>query len=200
MKRILIAIIGVSVMVLSVGALAQDKSAAKDREQRIEQLYKSGQFRTLSGKVIRMTHPGGRKGRMNRGWGMEQQGGMGPDCYMPERSKFMDGPREGRRPPRGRMSRVVMLVNTGEAIVPVMLGPSWYLKQSGLVALSGDDVTVEGSIVQLGNKPMMLATKIKAHGSELILRDEKGLPVWPLHKDRDGTEKPEKPSPKSDKQ
>jgi hypothetical protein len=68
----------------------------------------------------------------------------------------------------------------GEA-VSVVLGPPWYLEQSGIAFAPGDRVRVEGSrLMEDSGRMVVVAATVRKmpDGPILRLRDEKGMPAW----------------------
>lgn len=73
---------------------------------------------------------------------------------------------------------IVILQTEDEKIIPVHLGPEWYLSHQKKIFKDGDRVKVVGSRVNYQNNPVIIAAHIKRGNSELILRDEDGWPRW----------------------
>jgi len=69
-------------------------------------------------------------------------------------------------------------LQTKEEVIPVHLGPSWYLDRQDRGFKTGDKVTVRGSRVQHNGKNLIVAISV-ARGDEILkLRDEYGTPYW----------------------
>ena len=65
----------------------------------------------------------------------------------------------------------------------LILGPAYYLEDSGISLSVGDTVTVTGSVVdsyyaEFSDNQYLIATRITADGVTLDLRDEDGYPLW----------------------
>ena len=75
---------------------------------------------------------------------------------------------------------VRLIVYTDKEILPVYLGPTWYIVGAGPEKRfkSGDEVTVSGSQVTLDDEPFMLAMTVKRGHGVLQLRKKDGIPVW----------------------
>lgn len=71
----------------------------------------------------------------------------------------------------------VMLQKDGE-ILPVHLGPYWYLSEQGKPFEKGEAVTVVGSRVTMAGETVLIAQTITRGDSTLVLRDDQGMPVW----------------------
>ncbi len=68
----------------------------------------------------------------------------------------------------------------GQAVT-VILGPPWYLEQTGITFAPGDRVIVEGSkVMEHSGQLVVVAARVEKVQEKvtLRLRDEKGLPVW----------------------
>jgi hypothetical protein len=81
--------------------------------------------------------------------------------------------------PRNGMSRGVHLqLKTEQEVVDVHLGPSWYLDNQNLQIKPKDKIEVTGSKVNFDGQPALIAAQVKKGKDTLVLRDEKGFPVW----------------------
>ncbi len=77
-----------------------------------------------------------------------------------------------------RSHGVHLLLDTGEEILTVHLGPLRFIESLNMKIEAGDLVKVEGSLVELDGKPALIAAKITL-GQEIIqLRDPGGTPIW----------------------
>jgi hypothetical protein len=108
----------------------------------------------------------GRKGRMPR--------------WNPETVTTIRGEVEKvghRRLPRG-VKAMGMVMKTEDGKMPVLLGPAGYLKRHEFPIDKNDKLTVTGSVVEIRGKKVMLAQKLERDTDKLILRTEKGRPMW----------------------
>ncbi|GAA5520202.1 hypothetical protein LQ318_00655 [Aliifodinibius salicampi] len=74
---------------------------------------------------------------------------------------------------------VILIVETeNKKIIPVHLGPEWYISHQQSRLKDGQKVRVVGSRVKYEDNPAIIAAQIEHGNSKLILRDEKGRPRW----------------------
>jgi hypothetical protein len=62
--------------------------------------------------------------------------------------------------------------------VSVALGPGWYLSRQGLSFSPRDVVEVRGVRVEHEGKTSIVAEQVKKGGKVVLLRDERGRPLW----------------------
>jgi len=79
---------------------------------------------------------------------------------------------------RGMSSGVHITLATGTEVIPVHLGPAWYLEHQDVVLAAGDKVTVRGSRIQYQGKPAIIAAEVTRGADVLSLRNEQGFPRW----------------------
>ena len=86
----------------------------------------------------------------------------------------------GTMPPNshqpGSMRSAVLKLEKEE--ITAILGPDWYLGEKKITLKTGDQVEVTGSKVTLAGKPTILAHDLKVDGKSIILRTNRGFPVW----------------------
>ncbi len=82
--------------------------------------------------------------------------------------------------PETEWGRGVRLIIYTDAKKPVLayLGPAWYYEGQQKVLKAGTRVTLTGSMVNIDDTPLMIATKIREGNEELQLRDKEGGPTW----------------------
>lgn len=81
--------------------------------------------------------------------------------------------------PTRRMSRGIHLqVETSKGIIPVHLGPAWYIENQDIVIKPEDKVEITGSKINFAGKPVIIAAEVKKGNMTLVLRSEDGFPVW----------------------
>jgi len=81
--------------------------------------------------------------------------------------------------PGRRMSYGVhFTLKTEKEVIPVHLGPSWYLEKQAVVFVPGDQVEVTGSRITYEGQPTIIAGEVKKGGQVLKLRDAAGGPAW----------------------
>ena len=82
-------------------------------------------------------------------------------------------------PTRG-MSRgvhITLKTDKGE-ILPVHLGPEWYIDKQTIALKQGDKVQVRGSRITFQDKPAIIAADVTKGAESLHLRDANGIPAW----------------------
>ncbi len=105
---------------------------------------------------------------------------MRPLPYNPKTEAKMKGTvEELQLPLKGRETEAARLrLNTGTAIVDVYLCPQAFLHDLGFSFSKGDEISLTGSKVKQGEVDLILAREIVKGNDTLVLRDEKGNPVW----------------------
>ena len=82
-------------------------------------------------------------------------------------------------PAPGHAKEVVHLVmQIGNDAIDIYLCPKSFLDEMGVEFSKGDEVAVTGSKVKNGNAELVLARQAQKGNDTLILRDDKGNPVW----------------------
>jgi hypothetical protein len=82
----------------------------------------------------------------------------------------------------GNGMHYVFTASTGEQFY-AMFGPFWFLDNNGIELEEGTVVTLTGSVVAPYNDLFtdynyLLVTKLVVNGTELVIRDDAGLPQW----------------------
>jgi hypothetical protein len=86
---------------------------------------------------------------------------------------------EVKLPPKGSEKEVAhLLVKTGTDTVDVYLCPKSFLDDMGASFSKGDEIAITGSKVKQGEADLILAREVVKGTDTLVLRDEKGNPVW----------------------
>lgn len=86
---------------------------------------------------------------------------------------------EVKLPPKGREKEIAHLLGkVGTEIVDVYLCPSSFLNEMGVSFSKGDEIAVTGSKVKQEGADLVLAREVVRGNDTLVLRDEKGNPVW----------------------
>lgn len=112
------------------------------------------------------------------GWGM---GGSYQRMYNPATVETVTGTVESVEkvtPMKGMRYGIHLLVKTDKEVIPVHLGPGWFIERLDTKIVKGDTVEVKGSRVTVAGKPALIAAEVKKGGETLKLRDENGVPVW----------------------
>ena len=86
---------------------------------------------------------------------------------------------EVKLPPKGSEKEAAhLMVKSGDSIVDVYLCPGSFLDDMGVRFSKGDEISLTGSKVKQGDADLVLAREIAKGTDTLVLRDEKGKPVW----------------------
>jgi hypothetical protein len=75
-----------------------------------------------------------------------------------------------------------LLVKSGTDTLDVYLCPKSFLEDMGSTIAKGDEVSLTGSKVKQDGAEMILARELVKGNDTLVLRDDKGKPVWNWHK------------------
>ena len=82
-------------------------------------------------------------------------------------------------PPKGSEKEVVhLMVKNGADTVDVYLCPKSFLDDMGVSFSKGDEIALTGSKVKAEEADLILAREVVKGNDTLVLRDEKGNPVW----------------------
>lgn len=83
------------------------------------------------------------------------------------------------KPIKGMTQGVHALLETADGeTVSVHLGPAWYIENQDVIIAPKDPIEVTGCKVKLDGESAVIASEVKRGEEVLILRDEKGKPVW----------------------
>jgi hypothetical protein len=75
-----------------------------------------------------------------------------------------------------------LMLKSGDSTVDVYLCPKAFLDDMGSNLAKGDEVSLTGSKVKQGDADLILAREVVKGSDTLVLRDDKGKPVWNWHK------------------
>ncbi|HEX9110791.1 MAG TPA: hypothetical protein VF845_04895 [Terriglobales bacterium] len=90
---------------------------------------------------------------------------------------------EVKLPPKGSEKQVAhLLVKAGTDTVDVYLCPKSFLDDMGVSFAKGDEIAITGSKAKQGDADLILAREVVKGTDTLVLRDEKGNPVWSWHR------------------
>ena len=100
--------------------------------------------------------------------------------YDPHTETKMKGTvEEVRLPPKGSEKEIVhLIVKNGTETVDVYLCPKSFLQEIGVIFSKGDEIAVTGSKVKQDGADVVLAREVVKGNDTLVLRDDKGNPVW----------------------
>lgn len=86
---------------------------------------------------------------------------------------------EVKLPPKGSEKEIAyLLVKSGANTVDVYVCPQSFLAEMGVSFNKGDEISLTGSKVKQGEADLMLAREVVRGNDTVVLRDEKGNPVW----------------------
>jgi hypothetical protein len=69
-------------------------------------------------------------------------------------------------------------LKTPGSTVLVRLGPSDFLRQKGLTLNEGGPIAVKGYRAASSDEDMVIVTELESGGKTLLLRNERGRPLW----------------------
>ena len=81
-------------------------------------------------------------------------------------------------PRDGRHYGVHLQLKTQEEILPIRLGPFWYLDRQPTQIQEGDEIEVTGSRIILKKTSVLIASEVRRGDQILRLRDASGVPAW----------------------
>jgi len=86
---------------------------------------------------------------------------------------------EVKEPPKGSEKEAIhLLVKNGADSTDLYLCPKSFLDDMGMSFSKGDEIAVTGSKVKANAGDLILAREVVKGNDTLVLRDEKGNPVW----------------------
>lgn len=71
-----------------------------------------------------------------------------------------------------------LILQSDEKLIPVHLGPVWYMNMQRGKFKKGDVITVIGSRIVMNHKTAIIAQELKQGNKLLRLRDSNGHPLW----------------------
>jgi len=86
---------------------------------------------------------------------------------------------EVKLPAKGSEKEVVhLLVKNGDEVVDLYFCPKSFMDDMGVSFSKGDELSFTGSKVKYAGADLILAREVLKGADTLVLRDEKGNPVW----------------------
>jgi len=86
---------------------------------------------------------------------------------------------EVRLPTKGNEKEVVhLLMKNGDGMVDLYFCPKSFMDDMGVSFSKGDELSFTGSKVKYAGADLILAREVLKGSDTLVLRDEKGNPVW----------------------
>ena len=90
---------------------------------------------------------------------------------------------ELKLPPKGNEKDIAhLMIKNGEDVLDVYLCPKSFIDDMGVTFAKGDEIAFTGSKVKQGEADMILAREVVKGADTLVLRDDKGNPVWSWRK------------------
>lgn len=103
----------------------------------------------------------------------------GPKYDASTEAKFKGTIEELKIPPKGKEKEIAYItIKSGSDTFEIYLCPKAYIDDMGVIFAKGDEVAFTGSKVKQGDIDMILAREVVKGTDTLILRDDKGNPVW----------------------
>jgi hypothetical protein len=111
-------------------------------------------------------------------------GQTGPPKYdVAAEAKFKVTVEDLKLPAKGNLKDVAhLLVKSGDDSIDIYLCPKSFLDDMGATFTKGDEITVTGSRIKQDGGDLVLAREVVKGTDTLMLRDDKGKPVWTWHK------------------
>jgi len=108
----------------------------------------------------------------------------GPPKYdLATEAKFKVTVQDMKLPAKGKEKDAAHLtVTSGAETIDIYLCPKAFLDDMGATFVKGDEVTVTGSKIKQDGSDLILAREVVKGTDTLMLRDDKGKPIWNWHK------------------
>lgn len=85
-------------------------------------------------------------------------------------------------PPEDSKKEVVhLMAKIGDDTVDIYLCPKAFLEDMGISFSKGDEIAMTGSKIKMGEADLILAREVVKGTDTLVLRDDKGNPIWNWH-------------------
>ena len=108
---------------------------------------------------------------------------VAPKYDLQSEAKFKGTVEEVKLPPKGSEKDAAhLLVKSGTDTMDVYLCPGSFLEDMGVSFKKGDEIAFTGSKVKKDEADLILAREVVKGTDTLVLRDEKGKPIWDWHK------------------
>jgi hypothetical protein len=103
----------------------------------------------------------------------------GPKYDPATESKFKGTIEDMKLPPKGSEKQIAYLtIKSGTDTIEIYLCPKSFMDDMGVSFAKGDEIAFTGSKVKEGDGDMVLAREVVKGTDTLVLRDDKGNPVW----------------------
>jgi hypothetical protein len=98
-------------------------------------------------------------------------------------TKMKGSVEEVKLPPKGSEKEIAhLLLKNSTETVDVYLCPKSFLDDMGVSFGKGDEIALTGSKVKQGEADLVLAREVVKGNDTLVLRDDKGNPIWSWHR------------------
>jgi hypothetical protein len=112
---------------------------------------------------------------------LNAQSGL-PKYDMHTETKLKGTVEEVKLPSKGNEKEVVhLMMKNGEEMVDLYFCPKSFMDDMGVSFGKGDEIALTGSKVKYGGADLVLAREVVKGTDTLVLRDDKGNPVWNWH-------------------
>ena len=107
-----------------------------------------------------------------------------PPKYDPHTETKMKGTvAEVKLPPKGSEKEIAHLLLKDETgNLDIYLCPKSFLDDMGVTFDKGDEIALTGSKIKQGDADLILAREVVKGSDTIVLRDDKGNPVWIWHR------------------
>ncbi len=103
----------------------------------------------------------------------------GPKYDASTEAKFKGTIEDLKLPPKGQEKEIAYLtIKSGTDTFEIYLCPKSFIDDMGVIFAKGDEIAFTGSKVKHGDIDMILAREVVKGTDTLVLRDDKGNPVW----------------------
>ena len=86
---------------------------------------------------------------------------------------------ELKLPPKGREKESAhLMMKNGDDTIDIYLCPKAFMDDMGITFVKGDAIALTGSKVKQDGADLILAREVVKGQDTLVLRDDKGTPVW----------------------
>lgn len=103
----------------------------------------------------------------------------GPKYDTATEAKFKGTIEDLKLPPKGSEKQIAYLtIKTGTDTFEIYLCPKSFIDDMGVIFAKGDEIAFTGSKIKEGDTDMVLAREVIKGTDTLVLRDQKGNPVW----------------------
>ena len=109
--------------------------------------------------------------------------GNNPPKYDVQTETKMKGTVEELKFPSADSKKEVvhMIAKSGDDTVDIYLCPKAFLEDMGISFSKGDEIAMTGSKIKVGEADLILAREVVKGADTLVLRDDKGNPIWNWH-------------------